>query len=668
MKRLRIRLLIVLSLSIFDSCAVTREGETTIPANLLLTEKTTYSINKDIDLHGKTLVVPRGCSLIFNGGSIKNGTLKGNDTRLINLKEDCLLCYFEGTFSDLSINVSSLGLHPSGDGSVKKTRNQHSVFERVSTLFPCVRNLVLDFENGFYGCGYGDYTPQGAGQSNRLWYGYYAFYYYDYNKESILESLTIHGNGAKFVNVFPYYIGAWTKEDGTMKPYYKWSNSDKDQDKCRRATESGGFLYFRSKRPASLNIVDLSFDMNKDILYYGGYQYWTQEQCGLNIITKGSVYVNNIEMKNNVTDGMIVLSKLLKGEEIYPQKVEVLNSRFTKNMRMGLSLCAGEENIVNNCKFEDNGRLYDVNGHYCFEGPWSDIDIEPIIQRSFRSVSINSCTFKNSNIFCVVSAHQNLESFEIQNCSAENYVPRLYYSRETDSKGVVSAKINEMHQPTVFMKVNAIKKLSVKDILLRDILFSTGESYICERPIQKAGYKSGDIWLKKKPSVRATASGIRIISGDTYHRNTPVNLLDINPKLINYKYDASTNKWSEIESTIKGIGYGGWDISDITYTVGKDYGVLFSKSNNEGNISISSLVVVVTEPRVRFPLISGFGISEQSGISIDRMEVIDQTNENVTLKKEPPIHSKRVKTLIYRTSSKSSGVNFPAGTKVQKGK
>lgn len=43
-----------------------------------------YVIVSDINLQGKTLTIPAGCTLDFQGGSFSNGTIIGNDTKIIN--------------------------------------------------------------------------------------------------------------------------------------------------------------------------------------------------------------------------------------------------------------------------------------------------------------------------------------------------------------------------------------------------------------------------------------------------------------------------------------------------------------------------------------------------------------------------------------------------------
>nr|DAG87534.1 MAG TPA: tailspike protein [Crassvirales sp.] len=43
-----------------------------------------YKITKDIDLEGRTLTIPEGCTLDFQGGSFANGTLAGDKTEIIS--------------------------------------------------------------------------------------------------------------------------------------------------------------------------------------------------------------------------------------------------------------------------------------------------------------------------------------------------------------------------------------------------------------------------------------------------------------------------------------------------------------------------------------------------------------------------------------------------------
>lgn len=45
-------------------------------------KKTVYDINSDYDLAGKNVTIPEGCTLRFNGGIIRNGSLIGCGTSI----------------------------------------------------------------------------------------------------------------------------------------------------------------------------------------------------------------------------------------------------------------------------------------------------------------------------------------------------------------------------------------------------------------------------------------------------------------------------------------------------------------------------------------------------------------------------------------------------------
>lgn len=46
-------------------------------------ENTIYEIRYNFDLNGKTIDIPKGCSLVFSGGSFDNGCLLGNNTSIV---------------------------------------------------------------------------------------------------------------------------------------------------------------------------------------------------------------------------------------------------------------------------------------------------------------------------------------------------------------------------------------------------------------------------------------------------------------------------------------------------------------------------------------------------------------------------------------------------------
>ena len=75
-----------------DSAMLNKMSEKTLRRGSLLadqikSENTIYKIKYDFDLNGKKVILPSGCALKFEGGSIKNGSLVGNHTKIIAQKK-----------------------------------------------------------------------------------------------------------------------------------------------------------------------------------------------------------------------------------------------------------------------------------------------------------------------------------------------------------------------------------------------------------------------------------------------------------------------------------------------------------------------------------------------------------------------------------------------------
>lgn len=63
-------------------------------------KNTVYEVRYDFSLKGKTITIPEGCVLLFNGGTINNGKVVCNNTNIIGVNkfEDAGTATFEGTF------------------------------------------------------------------------------------------------------------------------------------------------------------------------------------------------------------------------------------------------------------------------------------------------------------------------------------------------------------------------------------------------------------------------------------------------------------------------------------------------------------------------------------------------------------------------------------------
>lgn len=74
-------------------------GKNILTQDMINEANTVYEVRYDYDLNGETINIPERCTLNFNGGSIKNGKIIGNNTDIdIN---NCYDVYLEGLFKNL---------------------------------------------------------------------------------------------------------------------------------------------------------------------------------------------------------------------------------------------------------------------------------------------------------------------------------------------------------------------------------------------------------------------------------------------------------------------------------------------------------------------------------------------------------------------------------------
>lgn len=115
-------------------------GKNILTYNAFNSSSTIYHIQYDYDLDGRTVVVPNNCVLLFEGGSLSNGTIVGNDT-VINAQfikifnEDISL---DGTWK---IN----GIYPEWYGA---TPYKKDVINN-STAFITLKESLIDSNDAF---------------------------------------------------------------------------------------------------------------------------------------------------------------------------------------------------------------------------------------------------------------------------------------------------------------------------------------------------------------------------------------------------------------------------------------------------------------------------------------------------------------------------------------
>lgn len=83
-------------------------------AEQLTQSNTIYEVRYDFDLNGGTVEVPSDCVLDFRGGSIKNGRIVFNKTKLTGLVKIESSCTFEGFCINPKLNVKEFGAKGNG--------------------------------------------------------------------------------------------------------------------------------------------------------------------------------------------------------------------------------------------------------------------------------------------------------------------------------------------------------------------------------------------------------------------------------------------------------------------------------------------------------------------------------------------------------------------------
>lgn len=117
-------------------------------------ENTIYEIRYDFDLNGKTITIPKGCTLYFNGGSFNNGTLSGTKT----ITKSSTTCYynmnFTGSFYDKVLLIWHLPVGAFNNGKrtdldvVYNEYDVHGCFMQAIKQANCTSNKHLIIQSG----------------------------------------------------------------------------------------------------------------------------------------------------------------------------------------------------------------------------------------------------------------------------------------------------------------------------------------------------------------------------------------------------------------------------------------------------------------------------------------------------------------------------------------
>lgn len=85
------------------------KGKNVLTQNMISQANTCYIIQYDYDLNGNEIIIPEDCVLDFQGGSLNNGFVVLNNTR-INESRGCIKVKVSGSVANRSLNASTFGV------------------------------------------------------------------------------------------------------------------------------------------------------------------------------------------------------------------------------------------------------------------------------------------------------------------------------------------------------------------------------------------------------------------------------------------------------------------------------------------------------------------------------------------------------------------------------
>lgn len=358
-----------------------------------------YEVRYNFDLGGTEVTIPSNCVIKFEGGSLTNGTLVGNDTEFLNLTSDCLLVDFKGSFINTTINAEFVGLHPND------TENNQTNFDRLSNLINCIENITIVFSKGTYLFGGSQRTKQPDFPNPGI-RGCYNLSAICIPTTTRNITLSIIGSDTLFKSSGVRYAGAFNYVDGEYIPDY-------DAENVASKWSNGNCFIAESAAIQSHNFYmeNCTIDGDLEGFTFGGNQNGTMQHTGLRLSATGYRKIVSCTFKNHITDGI----SFGKGS------VELYNCKFINNIRWGFSSSRLENLICDACVFEKSGNKYDVNSYYVFEGNNGAIDLEASASVGMGDIVIKNSTFIDTNgESIIVSANGNIESFLCDNCIFSN--------------------------------------------------------------------------------------------------------------------------------------------------------------------------------------------------------------------------------------------------------
>lgn len=307
------------------------DGRLVLTQNMFKEKNTTYVIKHQYDMLGATIILPEGSILKFcNEGKLMNGTIIGCNSTIKTLKSNVR---FDNVIISGLWNVAEINSNLfrfSSDDPKLNTQNFRSM---------CM--LTSDDNDGVIHVVNGDYNIMLDQKDNSC-----------FNLNSRTE-LIIDGD--------------IVLEGNNLDSYQVVQIKNKEYIKVRGT----GSL---------IGDVDTHLGVKGE---------WGM---GIAILDSDNIEVQDLSIKNCWGD-CIYIGQVGYLKESYSQKVSIYNVTCQAGRRQGLSIIAGKDIFIENCKFIDTGSLK-------FTAPGAGIDIEPNIlgETIVDNIIIDNCEFYgNSN-------------------------------------------------------------------------------------------------------------------------------------------------------------------------------------------------------------------------------------------------------------------------------
>ena len=256
-------------------------------------QNASYIIKGTVDLEGKSLRIPEGCTLCVKKGSFVNGTLIGSGTKLKSLKSKCLGVNLSGTWHCITIKDSYFDTNYLSD---------YQIITNINILQVNDINQKIVLEKPEYFCS----IPKNDGALLNL----------KSNTSLILNtSISIEGNNYTSYNI----IRVMGRENVSIKGGELHGDVGKHTYSLENTSQWGHGINIHSSKNVSVSNITITHCIGDGVVISGGKELQIGDYSNAS---------NNVTLNN-------------------------LTTRF--NRRQGLSIIHASDVVISDCVFSDTG-------------------------------------------------------------------------------------------------------------------------------------------------------------------------------------------------------------------------------------------------------------------------------------------------------------------------